>query len=313
MALPLESFASRPDPDRPDEDGAEGPEPPVWPLERFDHSLRDPQRLALLLKLLGPVRGLRCLMLSTGDDGGALNFHLRAAGGNWTWATPSRSGGEHIASLLGEGVQVVKPLALPYCDGTFHRVVVVNVHHRLDEVEALDREIARVLEPGGHAVICTPNGNPRLPMKVLQERVGLWPELRVERDRRLGPRDLEQGIATAGLIPLASGGCSRFFTELLDTLGEMRRARAGTPGSNGREPPPPRAPQNRYSSGRAPREWVRRTRRIFASLDYVIPGSSGYVIAVAARKPRISAAPDPRRGAARHEPDPSSVPTDADG
>ncbi len=281
MALPLESHPSDAEQD-PGEHGAKpGSSPPAWPLEAFDRSLRAPQHLTLLLRLLGPVTKERCLFLSYGDDGGALAFHLRLAGGTWRWATLTREGGEHTARLLGEGVQVVDPGTLPYCDATFHRVICVGVHDRISAPATLNREIARILVPGGQAVVSVPNGNPRLPMKLLRRTRRGTP------GEPLVPRTLEASMSLAGLVPTASGGCSRFFTELLEsfggpTAGPPAKARNGHDHTAANEESG--SPPDARSAGREPR---RRSRllRAFASLDYLIPGGSGYVIAVGARKP----------------------------
>lgn len=261
------------------------PEPDPTPLERFDRSLKQPQQLALLVRLLGQLGEHRCLLISQGRAGGALHFHLRAAGGHWSWASTDPRAAPEVQALLGESVSVVWPELLPFVDESFDRVVVHHLQTHLTHSQGFRREIHRILVPGGITVWTAPNGNPHLPVNLLRRTLG-----RGEGDssgettgkngapapvRRNGPRPAARAphlgseddvpglrfrqmatLATrSGLIPTARGGCSRFFSELLEWAGTG-------PGS---------------------------VLRPLAILDHVIPGIAGYELAISARKPSLPA------------------------
>jgi SAM-dependent methyltransferase len=207
-----------------------------WQLEMFALSLKKQQKLRMLVELLGPLAGERCLLISNGSDPGSLNYHLRAGGGVWWWAELEAERIPEMEELLGERVHRATPGALPFRDGWFERVVVVDVHEHVPDVRALNLEVARVLAPGGVVVTTTPNGDERAPVSVLKRWLGLTPASRDEGGFRV--EELELMMAEAGLLPLGRGTHSRFFTELAElafryakVLGRRRR---GTKGAAGR-------------------------------------------------------------------------------
>ena len=57
-----------------------------WQLEMFKRSLKKQQKLQALLDIMGDVSGQRCLLVTCGDNNGALNWHFRTHGGEWSWA-----------------------------------------------------------------------------------------------------------------------------------------------------------------------------------------------------------------------------------
>ena len=136
-------------------------------------------------------------------------------------------------------------------------------------------EVARVLTPGGRAIITSANEAAILPLPVLHRFLdsrgraeeapdppetlrshahgangadGPW---RRDGASGLRVRELESLVHDAGLQPEARGACCRIFTELLDHATWL-------------------------PSG---------LRRLLAALDHLTPAASGYEVAVAARKP----------------------------
>ena len=223
-------------------------------LEAFDRSLKAPQQLALFLRLLGPLKSKRCLFLSPGTAEGAMSFHLRAAGGSWTWGVTEPDPVPGMRTLLGEQVHLLAADALPFSDAGFERVLVTDVQHYLWQGGAVAREVSRVLAPGGRVVLAAPRRVPRFPFGVLQGRDG--------RARTFGsgtapvaPQLSEDALVAlaeaGGLIPVARGTCCRFFTQLVETWSPL----TGGPG------------------------------RLIAALDHLLPGNGGYELAIAARKP----------------------------
>jgi SAM-dependent methyltransferase len=264
-----------------------------WQLAMFDVSLKKRQKLALLKELLGPLEAERCLLVTHGDNPGSLNYHLRAAGGFWTWAELEAEGVGVMEELLGERVHVAAPSALPFSDGEFDRVVVVDAHEHMEEVAALNQEIARVLAADGVAIITTPGGNPRLPVAVLKRWLGMDNARYGHVVQGYRVEELAAMLSEAGLEPMGDGAYSRFFTELAELainfgyvriLGPLkRRQRAGGVIA-------PRTAADLAD--------VRRTYRIyrliypfvraFSALDVFVPGRGGYAVAVAACKPAHS-------------------------
>jgi SAM-dependent methyltransferase len=257
----------------------------------FSKTLKKQQKLRLLLRMLGPLTDEDCLLVTNGDNNGALNYHFRHAGGNWTWGEMEEDAIPAMAAFLGEPVRHVSADSLPFPDETFDRVVVIDVHEHLEDVRPLNREIARVLRPGGVAIVTTPNGNTLLPVSVLKRLMGMGPAAYGHVVQGYNIDELESMLRSVELRPEASGGYARFFTELAElaiNFGYVKilsRRKKGPPVAKGTIAP----------SSEDQLRAVRKTYRIysfiyplvrtFSALDALIPGGSGYAVAVAARKP----------------------------
>lgn len=252
------------------------PTPAAVQLERFDRSVREPQRLALILRLLGPLQGAQCLFLGCGAPSGALPFHLRAAGGRWVWADLTTRWTLDLGELLAESVYVVPPARLPFLDGQFHRIVVLDPNLAGSLAVPLSQELGRILAPHGRMVAVADNGQPALSIRLLHQRIAIrnscdqrepgvdssyhrkrlalhsWEEV----PHGLSFRELEVMSTLGGLIPITRGACSRFFSEWMEELRQERGA--GHLGILG---------------------------RMVASLDHLIPTVRGATVAVAAHKP----------------------------
>lgn len=262
----------------------------AWQLQVFDVSLKKRQKLAMLRELLGPLHDEPCLLITNGDNPGSLNYHLQKVGGRWTWCELEASGIPDMERFLGEAVQHGKADDLPFADASFARVVVVDVHEHLDKPDALDREIARVVAPGGLAVVTTPNGDEGLPVARLKRLLGMNPAAYGHVVQGFRTEELEERMRAVGLVPERRGAYSRFFTEFVElainfgyvkVLG--RRKGAARPASG--EIAPRNAAQL-GSVGGAFRIYRRifPLIRAFSSLDALVPGSGGYAVGIAARR-----------------------------
>jgi len=261
-----------------------------WQLQLYRKSLKKQQKIKLLLELLGSLEGQRCLLITNGDNNGAMNWVLRDAGGRWTWAEMEESGIPAMADLLDEPVVHARPDRLPFPDGDFDRVVVIDVHEHLSTVAPLNQEIGRVLAPGGLALVTTPNGTGWLPVAVLKRLCGMHPRHYGHVVQGYTVTQLEHMLREVGLTPERRGAYSRFFTELAEfgiNFGYVKilaRRKRG-----------PRVESGTIAPGSADQlRAVERTYRMYAriypfvrafsSLDVLVPGRGGYAVAVTARK-----------------------------
>jgi SAM-dependent methyltransferase len=261
-----------------------------WQLEMFDFGLKKRQKLRMLMELLGPLTIERCLLVTHGDNPGSLNYHLRAAGGRWSWAELEPDGIPHMEELLRERVHAARLDNLPFPDCGFDRVVAVDVHEHVNDVLSLNRELARVTAAGGVVLVTTPGGNRRLPVAVLKRWVGMAEAAYGHRVQGYRTEELEEMLEAVGLEPEGRGAYSRFFTEVAElainfvyvkVLG--RRREGGGPGAGEIAP---RSADDLESVGGAYRAYRRvfPLIRAFSSLDRLIPGRGGYAVGVAARK-----------------------------
>jgi SAM-dependent methyltransferase len=262
-----------------------------WQLEIFDVSLKKQQKLVMLLDLLGPLEGQTCLLITNGDNPGSLNYHLRSAGGSWTWCELEEAGIPDMASFLNEPVHAGSADRLPFPDANFSRVVVVDVHEHLEHTATLDSELARILAPAGLVIVTTPNGNERLPVARLKRWLGMDPAAYGHTVQGFEAKALEDKLRAVGLVPERRGAYSRFFTEFIElaitfgyvkVIGRRKGRRQPAAGEIA-----PRSAEQLGSVGGA----FRTYRRLFpfmkalSSLDVLIPGRGGYAVGVAARRP----------------------------
>lgn len=267
------------------------PQTRPWQLQVFDVSLKKRQKLAMLRELLGPLGELDCLLVTNGDNPGSLNYHLRAAGGRWTWCELEEAGIPEMELFLGETVHAGTPTSLPFPDASFDRVVIVDVHEHLEATDTLDWETARILRPGGVVIVTTPNGNERLPVARLKRWLGMGPAAYGHIVQGFEAGELETKLRTVGLTPERRGAYSKFFTEFVElminfayvkVLGRAKGAAAAAPGEIA-----PRNAQQLGSVGGAFRAYrlLFPLIRAWSALDAVIPGDGGYAVGVAARRP----------------------------
>jgi 2-polyprenyl-3-methyl-5-hydroxy-6-metoxy-1,4-benzoquinol methylase len=253
----------------------------------FRRSVLKQQKLAALVSMLGPTDGLRCLDL--GSDNGVVSLLLRRRGGAWASADLTDEAVGAIRSLVETEVFKVDGPRLPFADGAFDRVVVVDMlEHVPDDAQFL-AELARVLRPNGVAVINTPHLKDT-PLRRLRHAIGLT-------DEKHG--HLRPGYTEASLQALCRGRFrleatrtySRFFTELVDTAINFAVERLGK--KSGRK--------GMVVTG----DDLQKHRRLFAfysllypfvwsvsRLDLLIPWASGYMlIARASRDESAGVAP----------------------
>lgn len=276
-------------PERPPRPAGASPDP--WQLRMYRKSLKKRQKVAMIAEMLGPLSDEWCLLITGGDNNGAINHALRDLGGRWAWAEMEHDGIPAMEAFLGESVHAADAEALPFPDALFDRVVVIDVHEHLARTDPLNEEIARVLAPGGLAIVTTPNGDERLPVARLKRLVGMRPEEYGHVVQGYTPSQLGTMMRGAGLEVVGRGAYSRFFTEFAElainfvyvkVLARRKRhpqVREGTIAPSSEEQL--RAVEKTYRAYAA----VYPAVRAFSALDALIPGSGGYAVAVAARKP----------------------------
>jgi 2-polyprenyl-3-methyl-5-hydroxy-6-metoxy-1,4-benzoquinol methylase len=211
--------------DRPKEAGKRSAEKPVdgtgsesapWQLRMFSKTLKKKQKLRLILRQVGDVTGKKCLLVTHGDNNGALNYYFRANGGHWTWVENEEANIEEMGRFLGDVVLQGSPSRIPAEDAAFDVVVTIDVHEHLPDCSAFNREVARVAKPGGLVVVTTPNGDPWKPVTVLKNLVGMTKEKYGHVVIGYNVRQHERMLSEAGLSPISSGSYSKFFTEMLE-------------------------------------------------------------------------------------------------
>ena len=263
---------------------------PPWQLQMYRKSLKKRQKVELLSRLAGATRGKRCLLISGHDNNGAMNHEFRAAGGSWSWGQVYPEGIDEMAEFLGDPVAHIDINRFPYADGAFDLVIVIDVHEHFSRLDGLNTEIARVVAPGGMAIVTTPNGDTRLPVAALKRVIGMGPEAYGHVVQGYRIRELQDMASRVGLKPQSSGGYSRFFTELAELVINFAYVKVLS-----RKKKHPKVMEGTIApTSKKELEAVRKEYRlysliypfmyVFSLLDRLVPGKGGYAVAVAARK-----------------------------
>jgi SAM-dependent methyltransferase len=189
-----------------------------WQLQMFKRSLKKQQKLQALLDFITLDDTQNCLLVTCGDNNGALNWHFREKGGRWSWADIIDEGLEEMVALLDEPVQHVSGAHLPYDNAKFDWIVAIDVLEHLEQDQPFLQELSRILRPGGRAVVTVPNGDPKLLANRIKWRIGMTPEVYGHTRAGYTTNELSQSVQQAGLIPVGNGGYSRFFTEMMELV-----------------------------------------------------------------------------------------------
>jgi SAM-dependent methyltransferase len=189
-----------------------------WQLQMFKRSLKKQLKLRALLGFMHSLTDQNCLLVTCGDNNGALNWHFRAQGGRWLWADIMTEGLTEMSALLNEPVHHIASAHLPFADQQFDWVVAIDVLEHLPDDQPFLQELRRVLRPGGQALVTVPNGDPRLLANRIKWRVGMTPEIYGHTRAGYTAAELSHSMEQAGFSLVGQGGYSRFFTEMMELI-----------------------------------------------------------------------------------------------
>ncbi len=214
-----------------------------------------------------------------GADNGVISWLLRQRGGQWRSADLTDETVRAISRMTGAPAHRLRGAALPFDEASLDLVVVVDLLEHLHDDRALLAEIARVLRPGGRAVLNVPR----------QARGRLLPMLR----HALGLTDAWHGHVHAGydtarlgaLLPAtlrltSAREYSKSFSHALDTAlnwANMRRSR-GRAVSTAKGVVVTGESMNGGGTSMLRRAYP--AMRAFAALDALLPLARGYMLLV---------------------------------
>jgi SAM-dependent methyltransferase len=188
-----------------------------WQLKMLDKALKKRQKLAALKKHLKDLDGSRCLLLTCGDNNGAMNYRMRMWGGSWVWAELEDAHITTIEALLQEPVVSVNKgdCRLSFPEASFDVVVTIDCHEHLQDPALLNEELRRVAKPGGKVIVTVPNGKRKLAVRI-KDLVGMTQTAYGHVVLGYEIRDLANMLEKVGLKPHASSSYSKFFTEMIE-------------------------------------------------------------------------------------------------
>lgn len=188
-----------------------------WQLRMFNKSLKKKMRYGILKKRLGKIGSdENCLLVTCGDNNGAMNYFLRELGGRWSFADLEDTCVAEMSELLGQEVPCVPDDNLGFPDAHFDRVITIDVHEHLNDFSAFSREVGRIAKPGAQVIATVPNGDESKIVVKMKDAVGMSPEAYGHKRVGLTIDELNDVLRMSGVEPSGSTSFSRFFTELLE-------------------------------------------------------------------------------------------------
>ena len=253
----------------------------------FNRSLKKKMKVAALSLHLPALSGQKCLLITCGDNNGAINYKMRQMGGQWTWADFEAQGIPGMEELLGEPVVRLdrETGILPFANCNFDVVVSIDVHEHLTDPLPVTRELARVTRFGGTVIITTPNGNEKKLAVRIKKTIGMDAKAYGHCRTGFDVPDLRHLTAAAGLTFRRSGSYSRFFTEMLELTINFLYVKVLAKKSQSRVEKGTIAPVSKDQL-----ESVKKSYRIYSMiyplfwlisrLDYLIAFTRGYAVVV---------------------------------
>jgi SAM-dependent methyltransferase len=259
-----------------------------WQISMFRRSLKKQLKLKALLELLGDTREKKCLLVTCGDNNGALNWYFREHGGNWTWADVSGENNDAISKLLNEPVLSLQADDFQLTEEQFDCIVSIDCLEHLDQDQPFLCEVRRLLKPGGVAVVTVPNGDPRLLANKIKWRLGMTPEVYGHTRAGYTVQELTGTLQTAGLHPQASGGYSRFFTEMIELVINYGYVRVLSKKRGGAQPghiaPVSSGELKTHGLAYKVYGWVFPVAHVVSRLDNLLPAKTNNAVIVTAVK-----------------------------
>lgn len=188
-----------------------------WQLKMFRKTLKKQIRYNVLKKHLGDISDEeKCLLVTCGDNNGAINYYLRELGGQWSWADLEDLCVNEMSKLLEDEVKVAREDRLPFPDTTFDRVITIDVHEHLQDPTTFSKEVWRVAKPKGQVIITVPNGDEAKIAVKIKHAVGMTKEKYGHARVGLKLTQLKKLMRDSNIEPRSESTFSRFFTELLE-------------------------------------------------------------------------------------------------
>jgi SAM-dependent methyltransferase len=183
-----------------------------WAVALFRGSVLKRRKLAEIVGMLGETHGLRCLDL--GSDNGVISLMLRQRGGRWASADLTDESVASIRSLVETDVHRVDAGALPFDDGEFDRVVVVDMLEHVADEAGFVAELRRITKAGGRLVVNTPHLK-HTALRCFRHLLGQTDEKHGHLRPGYTPERLRELLAPAFELE-SHRSYSRFFSEAVD-------------------------------------------------------------------------------------------------
>jgi SAM-dependent methyltransferase len=187
---------------------------PEWALALFNRSVLKQAKFKQIMARLDDPSGKQGLDI--GADNGVISYLLRKHGGHWHSADLDQRTVASIRQLVGSDVHQLDGGRTPFGDGAFDIVVIVDFLEHIPDDQGFTRELARILKPGGQAVINVPHPKPGSVVTRLRHAIGLTDEWHGHLRPGYTVQDLRNLLGSSFAVEKAVT-YSGAFSELIDT------------------------------------------------------------------------------------------------
>ncbi len=201
------------EPGRPDQ----GDEVP-WQIRIFNRSLKKKLKWRLLERILPPALPPSARCLDLGCAKGTFSWLLRTRGGAWVSADLDDANLLATRDLVGSSVVRVDYRMLPFADGSFDFVSVLDFLEHVTEDERCLDELSRTLKPGGTFLLSAPATGRLFLANRLRRLAGMTMEDYGHVREGYTLEDLAGRLERRGCRVTLRATYSRFFTEFLELL-----------------------------------------------------------------------------------------------
>lgn len=186
----------------------------AWALALFNRSVLKQAKFRQILARLADPAGKRGLDI--GADNGVISYLLRQRGGRWHSADLDERAVMSIRQLVDSDVHQIDGGVTPFEDAAFDQIVVVDFLEHIPDDRGFARELARILKPGGLAIINVPHLKPGSLLNRFRHAIGLTDEWHGHLRPGYSLEGLRRVLGPAFVIE-ESTTYSGAFSELIDT------------------------------------------------------------------------------------------------
>lgn len=189
-----------------------------WQIRIFNTSLKKKLKWRLLERILPRSLPPAARCLDLGCAKGTFSWLLRTRGGSWVSADLDAANLTATRDLVGPSVVRVDYRTLPFADGTFDLVSVLDFLEHVAEDDRCLAELSRTLKPGGTFLLSAPATGRFFLANRLRRLAGMTMADygHVREGYRL--EDLAERLERLGFRVTLRATYSRFFTEFLELL-----------------------------------------------------------------------------------------------
>jgi len=181
-------------------------------LELFRRSVVEQQIYSEIVRFLGDVEGKVCMDL--GSHNGVISHYLRQRGGDWYSADLGQVAVGSIRSLVRKQVFQTDGMTLPFSDGCFDAIVIVDMLGQVSDTMQFCSELARVIKPGGRLVVNVQNSSALV-------KPEFFVRGREDAVSRFSRADLEQ-LLNKNFLPEQTRTYSRIFSAMSSVFTELQ-------------------------------------------------------------------------------------------